>query len=249
MAEYEIFPNPPIAEAVIDIRTILPDSISITDIDYLCQKVEDRFPKKSAKNFFGGKIKVPGNENSDFGFVQSESGIIGYILISEDESEIVQFRMDGFTYNKLRPYQTWNLFYEKGHELWELYLKAVKPSEIRRIGLRYINHIKLPLPFNDFNEYILTNPRIAEGLVQGISSFFMRFVMADPELKCHAVVTQTIEPHQDDTLPFIFDIDVFKEKDYTTNTDQIWIDFKDLKKFKNDIFFKSITDKTKELFK
>ncbi len=40
-----------------------------------------------------------------------------------------------------------------------------------------------------------------------------------------------------------------KEEDYTDKPEKIWEDLKELKKFENNIFFKSITGKTKELFK
>ncbi len=250
MAEYEVFPNPPITEAIIDIKTILPENRSLADLEMLYEKVKDHFPEKTAKGFFNGKMKFPDKENPDFDPVYSESGIIGYLFKSEDGSKVVQFRMNGFTFNKLRPYQNWDIFSEQGRELWNLYLEASKPSQINQVGLRYINHIKLPLPFNDFNEYILTNPKIAPGLPQGIFNFFIRLEIPNPEIRCNAVIIQTIESsYQKDTLPLIFDIDVFKEEDYTDNPEKIWEDLKELKKFENNIFFKSITGKTKELFK
>jgi len=50
-------------------------------------------------------------------------------------------------------------------------------------------------------------------------------------------------------LPFILDIDVFQETLSSADEPEIWERFKRLRVFKNDIFFQSITEKTKELFK
>ena len=48
-------------------------------------------------------------------------------------------------------------------------------------------------------------------------------------------------------IPLIFDIDVLKDTDYSKSADQIWSDLEILRNLKNDIFFKSITEKAKEL--
>jgi uncharacterized protein (TIGR04255 family) len=50
-------------------------------------------------------------------------------------------------------------------------------------------------------------------------------------------------------LPFIFDIDVFIQTNFTDNNAEIWNMFEKLRDFKNDIFSKNITEKTRELFK
>ena len=250
MAEYEVFQNPPITEAIIDIRTILPDDISLNDLEKLHDRVKDRFPQKEEMKFFSGKMKLPDKHDSGFDFINNDSRTLGYLFKSEKGSTVVQFRLDGFTFNKLKPYQNWEIFSGQGRDLWNLYLETTKPSQIQRIGVRYINHILLPLPFDDFDEYILTNPKIAPDLPQGLFSFFMRFEIPHPEMGFNAIVTQTMEPpNEERRLPFVYDIDVFKMEDYTKNPDKIWDDLTDLKKFENDIFFKSITDKTKELFK
>ena len=62
--------------------------------------------------------------------------------------------------------------------------------------------------------------------------------------------TETMEnltPSQ--LLPLIFDIDVFQEMQSETNACTTWDNFEKLREFKNEIFFNSLTDKAKELFK
>jgi hypothetical protein len=102
----------------------------------------------------------------------------------------------------------------------------------------------------DFKEYILTNPEVAPKLPQSLSHFFMQIVMPNQEIEASAIITETMEPPtENQRLPLILDIDVFKEKIYADNKEEIWSDFENLRAFKNDIFFNSITDKTEELFK
>ena len=66
------------------------------------------------------------------------------------------------------------------------------------------------------------------------------------------VLTETLAqrlPTDKDIIPIIFDVDVFKKVSYETNIDEMWIDFQDLRKFKNSIFESSFTEKAKRSFK
>ena len=56
-------------------------------------------------------------------------------------------------------------------------------------------------------------------------------------------------PTPNQKLPLIFDIDVWKLTNYKSDDEEMWKEFEKLRKFKNDVFFNSITEKTKELFK
>jgi uncharacterized protein (TIGR04255 family) len=101
----------------------------------------------------------------------------------------------------------------------------------------------------DFKEYVLTTAEIAPGLPQGMSEFFMRLVVPKQELDAVAIITQTMEPVTEGArLPLIFDIDVFRIGSFTVATGEIWTIFESLRDLKNEIFFKSITPKARELF-
>jgi uncharacterized protein (TIGR04255 family) len=101
----------------------------------------------------------------------------------------------------------------------------------------------------DFREYILTTPEIAPKVPQGLAGFFMRLVIPDEKSRSIAIVTQTMEDTQEQVLPLIFDIDVFREGAFAANGAEMWEVLEQLREYKNEIFFNSITEKTKELFK
>lgn len=78
----------------------------------------------------------------------------------------------------------------------------------------------------------------------------MRLEIPNPDIEATAIITQTMDkPTRSPKLPLILDIDVIKNTDYVENLAKMWEDFENLRDFKNDIFFNSITEKTKELFK
>jgi len=247
LEKYPIFPNAPISEAVLDIRVQLPQEFEVKKLSECYDPVKDRYRVKKEKHFIKGKFELKQKEPPDL--VMHQNGLLGYQCVSEDENKIVQARIDGYTFNKLKPYENWNVFCEEAKELWGHYVKLCEPTIVKRIALRYINRIDIPLPFNDFDEYILTNPAIAQGLPQEVANFFMRLEIPQPKINSNAIVILTMgKPQQPNSFPLIFDIDVYRQVEFEADEIKIWNIFEELRNFKNEIFFKSTTDKAKELF-
>lgn len=248
MPDRETFPYAPITEAVLNINVQLPKETEVENLMSLYDNIKDRFYEKEEQRFFKSEIKLPKEGVPDE--PQQTYGTLGYLFRSPEEKKVVQSRIDGFSFNKLKPYENWELFQTEGQEFWELYIQIAKPIKVTRISLRYINNIEAPLPFNDFSEYILTNPAIAPGLPQSVSTFFMRLEVPNPDIDAIAIITQTMKlPTKTNKLPLILDIDVIKEFDYGLNFDKMWDDFEKLRNYKNDIFFHTTTEKAKELFR
>ena len=249
MNNFQTFPNAPITEAILDIKAKLPDGVGLNIFDEFQENIKDRFGDRKTKHSFQAEFRFSPGKDETTPLVPKDK-IEGYLFHCKNENKIVQARLDGFTFNKLQPYENWNKFHSEARELWELYSKIVKPISIDRIALRYINRIEIPLPFDDFSEYILTNPQIAPGLPQALSHFLMRIEIPNDEIKAIAIIIQTMQkPTESQKLPLIFDIDAIKKANYTEKESDMWKDFNLLRQFKNEIFFNSITEKTKELFK
>lgn len=248
MKEYTVFRNAPIKEALLDVRVELPNDVDLKKLEMFHGFVKERFPERQERKFIKAEIKLqPENVLGQF---PASSRTVGFLFRSPSEKKIVQARLDGFTFNKLKPYESWELFRSEAKNLWEFYLQVANPLRITRIALRYINRIDVPLPLKTFKEYILTTPEIAPSLPQALGHFFMRLVIPNPEIQAIATIIETMEnPVDNQRLPLILDIDVWRETIYETNQSEMWNDFEQLRVFKNDIFFNSITEKTKELFR
>lgn len=247
VSEYTVFPNAPITEALLDIRVELPEDVTLARLEVFHDFVKDNFPEKQERISFtsGFKLSQEGPQP-----LSTSGGPDGYLFRSPTVGKIVQARLDGFTFNKLKPYENWKVFRSEARELWNQYFQITDPIKITRIALRYINKIEIPLPIKDLKEYILTTPEIAPKLPQGLAYFFMRLDIPNPDTGATAIITQTMEnPTENQRLPLIFDIDVFQNTTYIGNKTEIWEEFEKLRSFKNDLFFNSITEKAKELFK
>ncbi|MGR3310872.1 MAG: TIGR04255 family protein [Candidatus Brocadiales bacterium] len=247
MSEYPVFPNAPIAEAILDIRVLLPKEVDLAKLETFHDYIKERFPKKQERISFKVDIELLPKGPGSLGTSNEPDG---YRFESPDGEKIVQARLDGFTFNRLKPYENWEVFRSEAHELWDFYFQLTNPTKITRIALRYINRIEIPLPMKDFKEYILTTPEVAPKLPQALSHFFMQLEIPDPDTQATAIITQTMKkPTENQRLPLILDIDVFRKGNYIGNESKMWNEFEKLRTFKNDVFFNSITEKTKELFK
>lgn len=248
MTNFEIFPNAPITESILDIKVQLPKETEVEKLISLHNHIKERFPKIEEQRFIRSEFKLTKKDETDDS--RQTFGTMGYLFRSLEERKVVQSRIDGFTFNKLKPYENWESFYKEGKGFWELYVSIANPVKVTRIGLRYINKIEVPLPFKDFSEYILTNPEIAPGLPQSVSAFFMRLEIPNPDIDAIAIITQTMDsPTQTNKLPLILDINVIKQFDYDKDFVKMWNDFEKLRNYKNEIFFHTTTEKAKDLFR
>jgi uncharacterized protein (TIGR04255 family) len=247
LSERIIFKNAPITEAILDIRATLPRDTKLESLLNVYDAVKESYPNKRERLAFQGQFQFRPNILPELREVTG--GPDGYLFSSADGKRTIQARLDGFTFNQLKPYDRWETFREQGRKLWEIYLSLSKPGEVTRVALRYINRIEIPLPMNDFKDYIITTPEIAPGIPQGLASFLMRLVIPVDKLQAVAIITEYMEPASpSNVLPLILDIDVFRQGSFDVHSAAIWDIFENLHDLKNDIFFRSITEKAKQLF-
>lgn len=233
----------PITEALIDFRVKLAPGVDVVELDKLDGIPRDKYPiverlRRVALMMEGVPEKRPHAER-----VWAR----GYLFKSEDGKNIVQFREDGFTFNRLRPYTDWSAFSKEAKSLWEVYLKA--PVEVvTRVAVRYINDLDLQLPIN-LGEYLAAPPVIPPGLPQEVSSFFTRYVVHDIGSGASANVTQALrDTRLVNHASILLDIDVYRTDEAGVDIGRLWEQLETLRGLKNRIFFESITERTVKLF-
>ncbi len=247
MAQQRHLNNAPITEALIDIRTKLPDSFQTKEFIPLKEKLSNNYPIVEEQSLLRGHHEIKNGKPID---LQIENlGIQGFLLKTNDKKQVVQFRIDGFTFNRLRPYSDWVDIRKEAQELWPLYMKFAKPEAVTRLAVRYINQLNIPLPIHDFSEYLISAPNIPEELPQAVMSFLNRVTIYDSTQEITANITHSFESvPQPNSVTIILDIDVFKQGDFPIDNKEIWYIFEKLRDMKNRIFFSSITEKAARLF-
>jgi len=248
MAQPRHLPNAPIVEALIDVWVEHPPEVDIRVLEGLRPRVKGDYPRTQVRRRWTASLDFVngGKEPASEGQVL---GPDGYAFWSADEKQVLQFRLDGFTFSRLKPYQDWERFRDEASRLWELCLQVARPEAASRVALRFINRIELPLPITDFGDYLVVPPTLPEGLPQGLAGYFSRIVVVNPDTAAKGILTQAVEPLPKPThVTLLLDVDVFREGRFSVEGDELWEFLEELRGFKNDIFFESVTDRMLELF-
>src|SRR3990167_5750912 len=103
MSELIRFPHAPITEALLDIRVKLPAQIDLTRLTTFHDAVKDRYPLKRERTSWHGGFQLKPGTGPEM-LASSSGGPDGYLFTSADGRQIVQARLDGFTFNRLKPY-------------------------------------------------------------------------------------------------------------------------------------------------
>jgi len=247
MAKPRYLKNAPITEAIIDFRVTLPRDFQMTIFSSLKEELHHhRYPKVEEIQRLNIEPKI---KDGKIFQREEQSEPYGYFFKTDDEKNIAQFRNDGFTFNRLKPYTQWREIISEAKKLWTLYVSKASPVSITRIAVRYINHLNIFQPIIDFSEYLEAPPKVPNNLPQNISSFLTKVTIHDLERGIAANLIQAFEKSEAYPNIIILDIDVYKQKEFDINNEEIWSVFEQLHEMKNQIFFNSITEKTVELFK
>lgn len=241
------YPNAPIVEAVLDVK--------VSNTIIVNPSVFEQFAKNELKEFpIANKrqnINVKIDQSKGIDQIGKTTNLFGYIFSNIQGNRKVQFRLDGYSFNMLRPYSNWEDFSNTAFLHLAKYLSLAKPLAITRIGLRYINRIDLPLENHQFESYIKYLPSVPAGLSQKFEKYFLQMqIPADDGLN-KAVISQTCERENNGRIPFIIDIDVFQDNRIKAVDclPELKEKFDTLRILKNRIFEDLVTEDCKLLFK
>ena len=140
MSKYPTFNNAPITEAILDIQTELPQGYDFKQIESVYDEVKSEFPKKQIAIKYEASLELKGDQKPLSRFKKEENG---FLFTSSDNKKIIQLRLDGFTFNRVKSYDSWKSLQEEAKHYWDIYKKLTNPLKIKRIALRYVNRIEI----------------------------------------------------------------------------------------------------------
>lgn len=248
--QYEHFPNAPIVEAILSIGCEAVGEVDEDHVERFFESVEAEYPHRGEGVGFSGKIEVSPAARAVSQTVEQRR--IGYEFRAANDAAIIRVSTAGaFSYHHLARYPGWDEFRARAHAAWSMYLDVFEPPRVNRIGLRFLDRIELPLPFTDLKEYLLTYPEVAPSIDTGFAGYLLRLVLPNDEIPAVGWITQAIEPVREDrgVVPLIFDVDVAREASLPVDEELVWGTLDRLRDYKNRLFFASITEKAKELFR
>ena len=205
-----------------------PDVQSQREIHYELKQVADAPPEQTVRDM----------------------GWRGLRCESADKLHIAQFNRDGFSFSRLKPYQSWGQFSQEGMRLLGLYREVARPSDIHRLGLRFINRVEFSQGEAKLEDFLENPPKAPRGMAIPLEGFLHHNTLSVPGQPYGINVVQTVQPAQggDASWGVILDIDVFTTEPIV-NLNSIESHLTKMRWLKNKVFFGSVTAQTLEVFK
>jgi uncharacterized protein (TIGR04255 family) len=234
----------PIKEAIIDIQIENPQSLSLADFENAGILPPPGYSERQ-KLMMG---RVRGQLEEGVLTATARQDQLGYAFVGGDGKHIVQFKVNGFTFSRLVPYQTWEQLRSEAKTLWGLYRRIVGALPVVRVGLRYVNQLDLPSTLRDFRDFIRLYPEVSSDLPQQLAGFFLQVQIPQDDLGAMLILNEAmVPPSGPDVVSVVLDIDVFKQGIKLQSDDDVWNIMDALRVRKNLIFEGCITNNTREL--
>jgi len=241
-----LYKQPPITEAVIEIRFAHPHEKS---------KIE-KFIKKIKGTYADYQKSISYKLDIDISNIQQNEPKAKAIqqlvhrFSSEDMTQQLLLNESSFVVSQLAPYCGWNDFIGRFIRDWKVWKKCLGFNEIKQIGVRYINRLDIPVPEPtiDSSQYVNIYPEIPEILGPN-SSYAIQATIPIDELKSvlalnSAVVASPLLDH----MSLVIDQDIVKTVELPQNDESIYSFLNEVHTKKNSVFESCITDKARELF-
>jgi uncharacterized protein (TIGR04255 family) len=240
------YPNAPIIEAIFDVQVELPENVGIAQLDAFCGEIARAYPEKKERRRFEGKFEVKQGQAATAESI--DLGLDGFLSWSADRKQVVQARLNGLSFSRLKPYESWDQHFSEFLKNLRLYFQEIAPLRIRRAATRFVNVIEIPLEDIEWHKYFSDAPKspFRDAL---IVNFFNRLELKLLKSNATAVITRTIVQSNNPAVKsVVLDIEVFVDMSSEADIEMVAKVFKNLRGQKNKIFEKILTKRAKELF-
>jgi uncharacterized protein (TIGR04255 family) len=241
--------TPPIVEAVLDIDCDIPPGLDIGGLEAASRDAyRDRYPKFRTQFMQALQVQAVPDQAPN---VTTKHGIRALQMLQEDEKQLVQIRVQGFSFNRLAPYSSLDEYLPEMERTWRIFLRLVMPVQVRLIRLRYINRVMIPLEAGrvDLDKYLKLGPRLPDEDRLTLVGFLNQHSAEEIGTGNRVNIVLTGQPPESDKLPVILDINTIAlgECD-VSDWKGIESKIQSLRRLKNTIFENSLTDQCLSLF-
>jgi uncharacterized protein (TIGR04255 family) len=177
----------------------------------------------------------------------------GYRLRSVDQADILMIFADGIAASRVPPYPGWEHLRERAYAAWAQWRRNVAASTPKRIGVRYINRLDVPIKgaaIIDIDDYLRFSPRIPDYSKKPLNGFWMLATRPTDIEHWSTTVTSSIvsPPPLINHVSLLLDIDVFRTEQIPHRDADLWDCIDPIRELKNAIFEACITDQARKLF-
>ena len=248
----ETFPHlskAPIVEAVIDFRSLPTIPCEQAQFEQHFKTEFQDFPLVQIHNQLNYHLKAKPDGQPEQ--VQSTSNWQGLVFHSSDKKRVVQCQRDGFSFSRVQSYDDWDSFAGEALGLWNKYSSLTKPSEIQRVGVRFINRIVTRPEWKNLQDYLVNAPQPLGADTLPLVGFLHSNTYFVPEHNYLINLNLALQP-ADGANPvsaIIVDTDVFTTNALILAEAKLETKLGEMRWLKNKVFFGSLTPKLIESLK
>lgn len=235
----------PIIEAVLDIHVAPSVKWDETGLQAELKQHLPDFPKVETLREARVQIVPPGLPGKP---AFEDVGCVGLKLHSHDNLHIAQFNKGAFVFSRLKPYADWGKFSQEALRLWAIYCELLNPTDVRRIGLRFINRIAIKQSTVELADYYKYPPESIKELNWPLAGYLHHDVIQVPGTAYSVNVIKTVQ-NVPGEIGLLLDIDVFMQSHFVYNELRIIECMEEMRWVKNKIFFGSLKEKLIEELK
>ncbi|MCZ6675518.1 MAG: TIGR04255 family protein [Verrucomicrobia bacterium] len=241
-APYPHLKHAPIVEAVLDIRVSFRKGLEIETLKGGFEILKEDYPEIKEERMIEVRHHFSAKDPDNLSDPLRKQTFRGFRFISNEKNQLVQFRRDGFTYNRLSPYPSWEDVRNESKRLWDVYCQVAKGFDVSRLALRYINKIEFNPLEEELTDIFTSEVCIPQKLDLEVGSFLNQTLVKQPKSDIFANYTFSRDRKNVNQQPveILLDIDVYRNGPYDNLPEALFETFEELRNFKNDLFFSSI---------
>ncbi len=240
------YKQPPITEAVIEIRFATPaddPAVAKASADF-----KSYYPQEELITNVGVQLYLPSSPQ-----IKTKAQTVekrGRRRSSLDQTQLLLLWPENFVISQLAPYPGWDAFFDRFRRDWEMWKRAIGYRKISRVGVRYLNRIDIPLsgPLIQHEHFLNIYPNIPEFLGP-MSSYAVQAQLPLQDVGCNLTLNSGLVPSPVlSHASFLFDQDIAKEESPPQNDEGLYRLLNQIRIKKNTVFEACVTDKARELF-
>ncbi len=207
--------RPPIHEALIDIRCVVPETFSAASNADVASSLGASLGLDVQEVRKVRDAKIGLDSQSTHVTVESSDEMVERVVLKNQSGDrVVQLWADGVTASHLFPYGGWGDLESLSERAFEAWAQLASPIDVRRLAARFINRIGFEGQNVDLDRLFTCAPEVPDGLPDDLFYFTSRVGIQDKSRDLIAWVLLEAAPHltRGTSGVIVLDIDVVKER-------------------------------------
>jgi uncharacterized protein (TIGR04255 family) len=244
MAALRPLSRPPIREAIVEVKC---EPVELRRVDELRDLLAHAFPTAQPFRLASLALQLPEERR---GAEPDAAGgrATGWRCESADGAEVALIRQDGLSLGRLAGYPGWDAFTDRFLSIWSTFVDTARPVEVRRVAVRYVNDLRLPIGDQfHFERFLTSAPRPPAGFAPELGDFLTQMTLPGGAEGLRVAVTQATDAASRTAteLPVTLDIDASWDRPMPVDErlpERLSEALGTLRDLKNRVFFGLVTE-------